>query len=1364
MNPMIIFLRVRSRVRPWLTIWLFCCFLLLSFQARALAIYDSIWVNNDTVGKYNKLEVSVIMTAQYMNPFDYSQVNLRGFFTSPSGTVYTVDGFYFQDFLPNPPNGALVPLGTPYWKIRFCPRETGTWSYVVVCKDATGTTYSGTFYFVCIPSSSPGFISNSSTYFQKFSNGEPFFPVGMSIPWNLYAGGFYIYETWMDSLVDNHANFIKIIMAPWSFGIEWSNTGLGNYANRMSIAWWLDWVLNKSEEEGLYLQLCPLIHNEVSTLSNNDWQWSPYNADNGGPCTNTWDFYTNSTAIYYYKQKLRYINARWGYSAHLSAWELFTETDNTGDFDDHQDDITAWLIQTGQYLNSLDIHHRPVSPSYANFSHDPDIWEQSMTDFTQIHMYRTTPDLELALWAGTRHYLTQWDKPNIIGEFGLGHAPSEIISLDPNGISLHNSLWATALSGSFGAATPWHWDSYIHTQHLYRHFKPVSLFMQSVPLLQKNYQPVSVFCTANNNMDAEILPGYKEFSSPSPENEFTVETCGDLVPRNSYLSYMLYGYLFNNDRNPPHFFVNYTKPGQFKVKTGSNVLLSTLKIYLDGVQVLSHTAAPNSTYAVNVGIGEHEIFVDNSGSFYIEVEKYVFVNYAPVCRSFALKSPNQVSGWVQNRYYNYEYISQYGTPSPLSGGVMNFSGLNNSYYSVQWYNGSSGLPDSSAIKATIGGSLAVTVPPIVWDAAYKISYLNPSILIDFTVSDSLICHGDTVTFHDTSTGIVAGRLWQFPGGTPSSSTQADPQVIYKTSGTFNVTLNAYNAFDSVAMTDTALIHVIGVPSPAGIINGLPQVCQGPAQVPYQIDPIPETESYHWTLPPGATGNSSSSAILVTFGPQSASGTISVYGINKCGEGVASSLPIGVGSPPQAAGPVQGAEQACEGETGTYFIEPVLYAESYQWLLPQGMSGTSLTNQITITFDTVMAGSLISVRGVNPCGMGTPAILEVNVSPVPAIIQQPASRVVEFSQNALFQIPLREDLNYQWQTINSVQQGWVDLADTGIYTGTSTHSMSILSPSPSLNEKQYRCIVSGDCDPPAVSQTAKLYVVPPGWMMTLTPTHHLLHILVSSHPTINGQPITVGDYIGVFFEQNGQPVCAGATRWKGTMPVDIQAYGDDPTTPERDGFMPGEPFIWKIHSISLAEDFEALPKYVLGPKVYTPGGQTLLGGLAAFSYIDPVEIPAGWSGISSYVVPINDSVEVMFGQVGDALEVLSDQEGVYWPDGNVNTLISWDPGQGYYIKTNSAVNAMITGSSLADSVVDLLPGWNLLPVISPEDISTLESTILTAPGESLEIVKEIAGPKIWWPAMNIYTLTGLESGKAYLIRVTAPCSIVFPLGP
>jgi len=299
-------------------------------HGHALPYFNSITPNNDTIGKYDLFELHVDMTASFINPYNYDELELQGRFTSPSGTMIKVDGFYTRDYILNPP-GNPTPDGPFHWKIRFSPTETGTWTYDAVCTDATGTTYSATYYFECVASSNPGFISNTNGYFQKFDNGDPFFSIGMDMSWSFESNGLNVYEEWIDSLANNEANFFKIIMAHWSFGIEWSNTGLGNYTNRLHIAFFLDWIIELAAQEGIYIQLCPLIHNEVSTLSNNDWASSPYKASNGGPCTNTWNCLSNTTAKYYYKRKLRDINARWGYSPFISAWELFSETDNIGD-------------------------------------------------------------------------------------------------------------------------------------------------------------------------------------------------------------------------------------------------------------------------------------------------------------------------------------------------------------------------------------------------------------------------------------------------------------------------------------------------------------------------------------------------------------------------------------------------------------------------------------------------------------------------------------------------------------------------------------------------------------------------------------------------------------------------------------------------------------------------------------------------------------------------------------------------------------------------------------------------------------------------------------------------------------------------
>jgi PKD repeat protein len=1336
--------------------------ILLVSKGLALPVFTSIAFNNDTVGKFDKLEITVYLTANYVNPFDFNQVNLKGQFTSPSGQVYVVDGFYYQNFQMNPPEGDLIPVGSPHWKIRFSPKETGTWSVMLSCKDGTGTAWSGSYQVVCIPSSNPGFISNSTTYFQKFSNGQSFFPVGLSIPWNLYEGGFYIYDEWLDSLIANQANFFKIIMAPWSFGIEWNDTYLGNYSNRLDIAFWVDWLMNRAEVDGLYMQLCPLIHNEVSTLGNNDWAWSPYNSVNGGPCQNTWDFYTNTTARYYYKQKLRYIQARWGYSTSLAAWELFTETDNTGDFEDHQDQINTWLLSTGQYLDSLDIYDHPISPSYAWFGNDPEIWENDLVDFTQIHIYNSSNDLELLLHSGTKHYLAEYGKPNIIGEFALGHDPATIISQDPDGIAFHNSLWATAFSGSYGPATSWHWDSYIHAQGLYYHFAPVSAFMQTVDLLGKSYQPVSVFCTSSQNLNTEISPGYKVLFSPAPSNYFTIETTGNMVPRSSNLSYMLYGSLFNSSRNPPHFLVNYTKPGQFKVETGSNCLLSHLKIWIDNVKVLDETAHANSTYIVDVAQGEHELFIDNTGTFYVEIDKFVFMNYAPVCRSFALKASNQVTGWVQNRQYNWQYVGENGPPPPLSQGVMNFTGLTDSYYSLQWYGCSDALLDSLKMVTTSGGNLSVTVPGIVWDAAYKINYLSSAIVADFTQTGTEVCKNDTVTFTDLSTGIITGRIWQFPGGTPQTSTLANPQVIYSAIGDYNVILKVYNAFDTVVIVDTALIHVNDIPAQAGPMAGDSQVCQGEVNLVYFITPVANADSYIWTLPPGASGSSTTNLIHVTYNVNATSGNLLVRAVNECGPGGSSQKYINVTPLVGPAGPITGETTVCQGSTHSYQVEPVANATSYEWTVPTGMSGSSTTNQIGITFDSAMVCGLIQVNGVNGCGTGTGAVIPVCVDPLPAITQQPVTAVVEFYNDALFEVPMRTSLNYQWQTISAGQEGWQNLQDTGVFYGTQTNSLNILAPGPAMNETDYRCIVSGICPPPVTSQQVMLYVVPEGWEMTITSAYHRLHIPLLANPSINGEPINTGDYIGVFFEDNGQLICAGTRQWNGNQSLTIKAYGDDPATAEKDGFDPGDVFYWKIYSFEEGTEVDAEATILLGPSVFTPGMQSSLSSLNGTLYTDhTITLPAGWSGISSYLIPVNDSVESIFAPIQDDLVILLDLTKIYWPAQDVNTLVNWNPYQGYYIKTETATQFTITGIWKAEPEAGLTAGWNIMPVLSETDVSTIQTTIFSALGSNLIVAREVIGNKVYWPGMNVYSLTILEPGKSYQILVTSPCTLYFP---
>lgn len=78
---------------------------------------------------------------------------------------------------------------------------------------------------------------------------------------------------------------------------------------------------------------------------------------------------------------------------------------------------------------------------------------------------------------------------------------------------------------------------------------------------------------------------------------------------------------------------------------------------------------------------------------------------------------------------------------------------------------------------------------------------------NFTATPTSICAGQTVQFTSTSTGTSLTYSWSFPGGTPSTSTAANPTVTYNTAGSYNVTLTVTSGSQNNTKTQTAYITV-----------------------------------------------------------------------------------------------------------------------------------------------------------------------------------------------------------------------------------------------------------------------------------------------------------------------------------------------------------------------------------------------------------------------------------------------------------------------------------------------------------------------------------------------------------------------------
>jgi len=68
---------------------------------------------------------------------------------------------------------------------------------------------------------------------------------------------------------------------------------------------------------------------------------------------------------------------------------------------------------------------------------------------------------------------------------------------------------------------------------------------------------------------------------------------------------------------------------------------------------------------------------------------------------------------------------------------------------------------------------------------------------DFYASDRIICAGSSVTYYDVSFNAeVDSRVWEFEGGSPATSTEAQPIVTYNETGWHKVTLTVNNTYGS----------------------------------------------------------------------------------------------------------------------------------------------------------------------------------------------------------------------------------------------------------------------------------------------------------------------------------------------------------------------------------------------------------------------------------------------------------------------------------------------------------------------------------------------------------------------------------------
>jgi PKD repeat protein len=105
---------------------------------------------------------------------------------------------------------------------------------------------------------------------------------------------------------------------------------------------------------------------------------------------------------------------------------------------------------------------------------------------------------------------------------------------------------------------------------------------------------------------------------------------------------------------------------------------------------------------------------------------------------------------------------------------------------------------------------------------YTVKVGGSPLIPNFTANTTEIYINQEVQFFDNSTGNISSWSWEFPGGTPSTSTLQNPIINYNTAGDYDVSLTVSDGTTSQTLTSPGFITVFDLP--VVTFAQIPEIC------------------------------------------------------------------------------------------------------------------------------------------------------------------------------------------------------------------------------------------------------------------------------------------------------------------------------------------------------------------------------------------------------------------------------------------------------------------------------------------------------------------------------------------------------------
>ncbi|MFM7090551.1 MAG: M12 family metallopeptidase, partial [Bacteroidota bacterium] len=303
------------------------------------------------------------------------------------------------------------------------------------------------------------------------------------------------------------------------------------------------------------------------------------------------------------------------------------------------------------------------------------------------------------------------------------------------------------------------------------------------------------------------------------------------------------------------------------------------------------------------------------------------------------------------------------------------------------------------------------------------------------------------------------------------------------------------------------------------------------------------------------------------------------------------------------------------------------------------------------------------------------------------------------------------------------------------------------------------------------QDSKQINLPENWK--LKPTNDIHQMLIFKNSTFNMGPninIVPGDLIGLFVENGNQLNCAGFGIWRDENMV-INVFGDNPATPDVEGYVKGAPFRFKIRPVNSSRDIEVLCQFspigsygvVTATHSFLPGGVSAVETLFTLTSAKmDFYLNAGWNTISSYVIPEIKAFDYIVDWSKFPF-VKSFENGtgtVYFADKKNANYPAFDIREGYKVFAENAGKLTLTGAVVKPSFypIDIKKGLQIIPFYS--FLSRPVAEVLKAVVNEIKLIKDNEG-KVYIPELGINRLQQLNPGQGYHLQAKKDIPFFYP---